>query len=70
MFQTGNQSNSGMYYQTMSGYPQQASPYAMQPTVSQGNLILNLEFEFIRIIKCNVLFFAIFRQYYGESVWR
>ncbi|KAF8357044.1 imph-1 [Pristionchus pacificus] len=38
---TGNQSNSGMYYQTMSGYPQQASPYAMQPTVSQGNTMVN-----------------------------
>lgn len=35
------QSNSGMYYQTMSGYTQQASPYAMQPSVSQGNTMVN-----------------------------
>ncbi|GMR41618.1 hypothetical protein PMAYCL1PPCAC_11813 [Pristionchus mayeri] len=34
------QSNSGMYYQ-MSGYTQQPSPYAMQPSVSQGNTMVN-----------------------------
>ncbi|GMS88487.1 hypothetical protein PENTCL1PPCAC_10662 [Pristionchus entomophagus] len=38
---TSTPSNSGMYYQTMSGYTPQASPYAMQPSVSQGNTMVN-----------------------------
>ncbi|GMT18892.1 hypothetical protein PFISCL1PPCAC_10189 [Pristionchus fissidentatus] len=37
---TSTPSNSGMYYQTMSGYGQQA-PYTMQPSVSQGNTMVS-----------------------------